>query len=120
MQEAPTTSHTWTELVGYGLATITTSIAVLNAWKNRKKPTAEIHESEARTELARAQATQTVAQTLQTISVQLKEARESIQALETKLDRRLEEIALLELQVQRARAAGFLAERLPHSPNPAA
>lgn len=120
MQTTSATSHTWTEFTGYVVAIITASAAGLTAWKNRKKPAAEVHESEARTELARAQATQTVAQTLQTISSQLKEARESIQTLETKLDRRLEEIALLELQVQRARAQGFLTERSPHSPNPAA
>jgi hypothetical protein len=72
-----------------------------NVWKNRKKPVQEIHESEARTELARAQATQTVAQTLHSISVQLKEAKDSISGLEERFDRTRYELDNVKLVANR-------------------
>lgn len=79
-----------------------------NSWKNRRIPVATIHLSESQADLARAQATQTLAQTLRMISEQQKEATTTIAELQTRDESRSEYVELLELQLRRAKATFLL------------
>jgi hypothetical protein len=72
------------------------------AWKNRRTPVATVHLNEAQADLARAQATQSLAETLAKVSEQQKEARAAIADFDARDLAHVERVALLELQLRQA------------------
>lgn len=104
-------------------------VAVASLWLTRKQPAAEVHLSEAQAELALAQADDARTHTKKTYGEIFDEMHERVGSLVEELnqmEKRLKakdaEKAMLEAQVARARAQGFLDrdEKGGTGPNPAA
>src|ERR1043165_9747872 len=128
MQTPPTTSLTWPQLIMYALVGLFASGATyLTLLVNRKKPKAEIHESETRSDLNLAQVRHldlqdnlAAGEMLSRIFQQLFDANKRSDELLVELEAAKKEIAkipiiqselaLLNAEVQRARAQGFLSE----------
>ena len=104
---------TLTHLFVGGLVTILASNTItflLTYWLvTRKTLPKDLNESEARTYLAHAHSTQSIAETLEIVSSQLREANEALEQTTARYNDRTLYIEFLELEVQRAAAAGFLA-----------
>lgn len=119
------TGDSGTSLLVWGIVTLVASNTVTalltNRFLRREQPS-KIDLSEAQAALARAQTGQSVAETLQTVSAQLQETTKALREATELYESRTPYIELLETQVARARAAGFI-ERTEHGgagPNPAA
>lgn len=132
MQFSPSIPHSWRELVPYAVAIflgylfsgslILALVAVISLWLNRKNPEAAFHLSEAQTELALAQAEDARTSKRKTDGEIFDEMHERLGLLVDELGRAEGRIRILELEVARARAAGFLErdEKGGTGPNPAA
>lgn len=132
MQQPPLTPRSWRELLPYAVAIIIASVfsgsfllgivAVFSLWLTRKKPAADIHLSEVQADLGLAQIEDTKAHTRKTYGEIFDEMHERIGKLCDELETSEGRIRILELEVSRARAAGFLErdEKGGTGPNPAA
>ena len=141
MQISPQVPHSWREAAQIALAIfltwfVTSVLAAIafipklavGLWQKRKS-SAEIHLSEAQTELTLAQAEgvrlrskRTSAELIDELNRLAAESAMELRELEDKLRTRDAELEVLNNQVAKARAAGFLdrAEKGGTGPNPAA
>lgn len=95
---------------------------LLKQWFDRKRQPSEIHRIEQETQHATADSAKSLAETLQTVCSQLREANEAIDNYCKRETAKDVEIELLNREVERARRAGFLhrSEKRGKGPNPAA
>lgn len=103
------------------LASNTTTALVTSYFKRKTQP-GEMRETDARADLARAQSHQSIAETLKLVAAELRETHETLVSVEQKYLDQSGLLEILEVQVARARARGFL-DREEHGgtgPNPAA
>lgn len=98
-------------LLVWGIVTFLASntlTALFTNWFNGREQPAKIDETEARAALARAQTGQSVAETLRIVSEELLETKKALQEAAERYGKRTTYVELLEVQVERARAAGFI------------
>jgi len=108
--------------------------SILTYLFTRPKQSAEIHKTEAEAQEIQSSIMMRIYRRLDDYEIVRQRLNEAIADLEnrnfdleyasrvkdSRIKQQSEEITILNLQIQRARAQGFLEEREPHSPNPAA